>query len=344
MRPDRAARSMRSRASSRPRSRCARHGRALTRRAAPSANVARRSATSALHGRRYWPEYSSLSGRIRVARRVTARSLPRLQSASYCRTILPSDANVVESPMAATSCNPDLDFGIGARYRGTARHVERLAPGAIAPRAAAIDREQRVPARPVAGARRPGPARHHRAAKRDGGTGLGYLAHVVAMEEISRASGAVGLSYGAHSNLCVNQIQLNGTRRAARALPAALCSGEHVGALAMSEPGAGSDVASMQLRAERERRSLRAQRAQDVDHERPRRRRPRRLRLHDRAQAGAAGISAFIVERGFAGFSQARKLDKLGMRGSSTSELVFEDCEVPAANLLGTPRRRRRAC
>ncbi|MDE0128555.1 MAG: isovaleryl-CoA dehydrogenase [Gammaproteobacteria bacterium] len=167
-----------------------------------------------------------------------------------------------------------------------------------------------------------------------GGAGLGYLAHCVVMEEISRGSGSVGLSYGAHSNLCVNQLSLHGTRaQKAKYLPK-LISGEHVGALAMSEAGAGSDVMSMKLRAERK---------------------PDHFLLNGHKmwitngpvadtfvvyartdpEAGSHGLSAFIVEKGFAGFSTAQKLDKLGMRGSDTCELVFEDCVVPEENLLG---------
>ncbi|QNH14649.1 isovaleryl-CoA dehydrogenase [Xanthomonas sp. SI] len=168
-----------------------------------------------------------------------------------------------------------------------------------------------------------------------GGSAMGYLAHVVAMEEISRASGAIGLSYGAHSNLCVNQLRKNGSAaQKARYLPK-LCSGEHVGALAMSEPGAGSDVVSMKLRAE-----LRGDRyvlngnkmwitnGPDADV----------LVVYAKTDpaGGARGITAFLVEKGMPGFSTAQKLDKLGMRGSNTCELVFQDCEVPVENVLGS--------
>ncbi|MCC4598318.1 isovaleryl-CoA dehydrogenase [Xanthomonas campestris pv. phormiicola] len=168
-----------------------------------------------------------------------------------------------------------------------------------------------------------------------GGSAMGYLAHVVAMEEISRASGAIGLSYGAHSNLCVNQLRKNGSEtQKARYLPR-LCSGEHVGALAMSEPGAGSDVVSMKLRAE-----LRGDRyvlngnkmwitnGPDADV----------LVVYAKTDpaGGARGITAFLVEKGMPGFSTAQKLDKLGMRGSNTCELVFQDCEVPVENVLGS--------
>jgi isovaleryl-CoA dehydrogenase len=170
--------------------------------------------------------------------------------------------------------------------------------------------------------------------ERWGGADLGYLAHVIAMEEISRASGSVGLSYGAHSNLCVNQLRLNGSdAQRERYLPA-LVSGHHIGALAMSEPGSGSDVVSMQLRAERRGadyvlngRKMWITNGPDADV----------LVVYARTepQAGSRGITAFIVERGFAGFESAQKLDKLGMRGSNTSELVFDDCHVPAENMLG---------
>ncbi|HCH0557148.1 TPA: acyl-CoA dehydrogenase family protein, partial [Pseudomonas aeruginosa] len=167
-----------------------------------------------------------------------------------------------------------------------------------------------------------------------GGTALGYLAHVVAMEEISRACSAIGLSYGAHSNLCVNQLRKNGdAAQKARYLPK-LVSGEHIGALAMSEAGAGSDVVSMKLRADRrgDRYLLNGTKMWITNG-------PDAHTLVVYAKtdpaAGARGITAFIVERGFKGFSTAQKLDKLGMRGSNTCELVFEDCEVPEENILG---------
>ena len=167
-----------------------------------------------------------------------------------------------------------------------------------------------------------------------GGAGLGYLEHCIAMEEISRASGSVGLSYGAHSNLCVNQMRRWGTDEQKRRYLGKLVSGEHLGSLAMSEPGAGSDVVSMKLRAEKrgDRYVLNGSKmwitngpSADV------------LIVYAKTDpaSGAKGISAFIVEKGFAGFSVAQKLDKLGMRGSETGELVFQDCEVPEENLLG---------
>jgi len=167
-----------------------------------------------------------------------------------------------------------------------------------------------------------------------GGTDMGYLAHVVAMEEISRASAAVGLSYGAHSNLCVNQIRKNGSHEQKLKYLPKLCSGEHIGALAMSEPGAGSDVVSMKLRAEKkgDRYVLNGNKfwitnGPDAD--------TYVIYAKTEPTKGSKGITAFIVERDFPGFSRAQKLDKLGMRGSNTGELVFEDCEVPAENILG---------
>jgi isovaleryl-CoA dehydrogenase len=167
-----------------------------------------------------------------------------------------------------------------------------------------------------------------------GGSGLGYLEHVIAMEEISRGSASVGLSYGAHSNLCVNQLRRNGSDAQKRKYLPKLISGEHVGALAMSEPGAGSDVVSMKLKAERkgDRYVLNGTKfwitngpCADL------------LVVYAKTDpaAGPRGISAFLIEKGFKGFSTAQKLDKLGMRGSDTGELIFEDCEVPAENVLG---------
>ena len=154
------------------------------------------------------------------------------------------------------------------------------------------------------------------------------------MEEISRASASVGLSYGAHSNLCVNQINRWGTASRRQDILPKLCSGEHVGALAMSEPGAGSDVVSMKLRADKKNDRLRSQRQQDVDHQWSGRQHASRL-CQDRSCAGSRGITAFLIEKEFKGFTTAQKLDKLGMRGSNTCELVFEDCEVPFENVLG---------
>ena len=171
-----------------------------------------------------------------------------------------------------------------------------------------------------------------------GGSNMGYLAHVIAMEEISRASASIGLSYGAHSNLCVNQIHKNGTQAQKQKYLPKLCSGEHIGALAMSEPGAGSDVVGMKLRAEKkgDRYILNGNKMWITNgpdaHTYV-------IYAKTDISAGAPGITAFIVERDFPGFSQAQKLDKLGMRGSNTCELVFQDCEVPEENILGVEGR-----
>jgi isovaleryl-CoA dehydrogenase len=163
-----------------------------------------------------------------------------------------------------------------------------------------------------------------------GGTAMGYLAHIIAMEEISRASASIGLSYGAHSNLCVNQIRRNGSDAQKRRYLPQLVSGEHVGALAMSEPGAGSDVVGMRLKAERrgERYVLNGNKMWITNG-------PDASVLVIYAKTSDKGISAFLVEKGMKGFATAQKLDKLGMRGSNTCELVFRDCEVPAENILG---------
>ena len=167
-----------------------------------------------------------------------------------------------------------------------------------------------------------------------GGTGMGYLAHSVAMEEISRASASVGLSYGAHSNLCVNQLHKNGTEEQKRKYLPKLCSGEHVGALAMSEPNAGSDVVSMKLKAKKHGdyyvlngSKMWITNGPDAD--------TYVIYAKTDTTAGSKGITAFIVERDYPGFSRQQKLDKLGMRGSNTCELVFENCQVPAENILG---------
>jgi isovaleryl-CoA dehydrogenase len=227
----------------------------------------------------------------------------------------------------------DFDFGLGEELDEVRAQVRRFARERIAPRAEEIDRTNEFPrdlwpelgAAGLLGVTVP---------ERWGGANLGYLAHIVAMEEISRASGSVGLSYGAHSNLCMNQIVLNATdEQRDRYLPK-LVSGEHVGALAMSEPGAGSDVVGMQLRAVKRDggyaltgRKMWITNGPDAD--------VAVVYAKTNTAAGPRGITAFIVEKGFAGFSTAQKLDKLGMRGSSTSELVFEDCFVPGENLLG---------
>ena len=228
---------------------------------------------------------------------------------------------------------PTLGFNLGDTADMLRDSVRSFSSDKIAPRAAEIDAKNEFPIDlwPQMGAL----GLHGITVDEEyGGSGLGYLEHCVAMEEISRASASVGLSYGAHSNLCVNQIHRNGTaEQKARYLPD-LVSGKHVGALAMSEPGAGSDVVGMRTRAERkgDRYILNGNKMwitngpvsetfviyakTDMD-------------------AGPRGMTAFIVEKGFKGFSQAQKLDKLGMRGSDTCELVFQDCEVPEENVLG---------
>ena len=167
-----------------------------------------------------------------------------------------------------------------------------------------------------------------------GGAGLGYLEHVVAMEEVSRASASVGLSYGAHSNLCVNQISRNGNEEQKRRYLPKLLTGEHVGALAMSEAGSGSDVVSMRLRAEKRGKNYVLSGTKMWITNGPQ---ADTLVVYAKTdpEAGPRGITAFLIEKNFKGFSTAQKLDKLGMRGSDTSELVFEDCEVPAENVLG---------
>ena len=226
-----------------------------------------------------------------------------------------------------------LDFGLGDdvdMLRDTARG---FAQERIAPRAAEIDRTNTFPRDlwPQMGAL----GLHGITVEEAwGGAGMGYLAHCVAMEEVSRASASVGLSYGAHSNLCVNQIRRNGNDAQRRKYLPKLISGEHVGALAMSEPGAGSDVVSMRTRAEKkgDRYVLNGSKFWITNG-------PEAETLVVYAKtdpgAGARGITAFLIEKGMKGFSTAQKLDKLGMRGSDTAELVFEDCEVPAENVLG---------
>ena len=234
--------------------------------------------------------------------------------------------------MGAQTC-PSLDFGLGETLDLLRASVADFTAKEIAPRAAAIDRANDFP-------RDLWPRLGHlgllgiTVEEEYGGAGLGYLAHIVAMEELSRGSASVGLSYGAHSNLCVNQLRRNGsTAQKKRYLPR-LISGEHVGALAMSEPGAGSDVMSLQLRAEKkgDRYVLNGGKmwitnGPDAD----------TLVVYAKTDpaAGPRGITAFIVEKTFKGFTTAQKLDKLGMRGSNTCELVFQDCEVPAENVLG---------
>lgn len=229
---------------------------------------------------------------------------------------------------------PGLNFFLGEDIEALRDTVRAFADAEIAPRAAEIDRSDQFPMDlwrkmgdlGVLGITVP---------EEFGGAGMGYLAHMVAMEEISRASASVGLSYGAHSNLCVNQIKRNGTDAQKRKYLPQLISGEHVGALAMSEPGAGSDVVSMKLRAEDKGgyyvlngNKMWITNGPDAD----------TLVVYAKTEPelGARGMTAFLIEKSMKGFSIAQKLDKLGMRGSQTGELVFKDVEVPAENVLGT--------
>src|SRR5712675_1628232 len=222
-----------------------------------------------------------------------------------------------------------FDFGLGETADMLRDSVHGFAADKIAPRADEIDRSNTFPRDlwPELGQL----GVHGITVEEEwGGSGLGYLEHCVAMEEISRASGSVGLSYGAHSNLCVNQIRRNGSDAQRRKYLPKLISGEHVGALAMSEPGAGSDVVGMRLKAERrgERYILNGNKMWITNG-------PDASVLVIYAKTSDKGISAFLVEKGMKGFSTAQKLDKLGMRGSNTCELVFRDCEVPSENVLG---------
>lgn len=226
-----------------------------------------------------------------------------------------------------------LNFGLGDTAEMLRDTVMSFAQEKIAPLAEEIDREDRFPRHlwPEMG----NLGLHGITVEEEyGGSGLGYLEHCVAMEEVSRASASVGLSYGAHSNLCVNQIRRNGTEAQKKRYLPSLISGEHVGALAMTESGAGSDVVSMTTRAQKKGdryvlngRKMWITNCDEADV----------LVIYAKTDPTLAsrGISAFLVEKGFAGFSVAQKQDKLGMRGSPTGELSFEDCEVPAENLLG---------
>lgn len=228
---------------------------------------------------------------------------------------------------------PTLNFGLGETADMLRESVQSFATAEIAPRAADIDRDNEFPSdlwRKMGDLGLLGIT----VEEQYGGAAMGYLEHTVAMEEISRASASVGLSYGAHSNLCVNQIRRNGNETQKRKYLPKLISGEHVGALAMSEAGSGSDVVSMRLRAEHKgnRYVLNGSKmwiTNGPDAE--------TLIVYAKtdAKAGPKGITAFIIEKGFPGFSTAPKLDKLGMRGSNTCELIFKDCEVPEENVLG---------
>jgi isovaleryl-CoA dehydrogenase len=226
-----------------------------------------------------------------------------------------------------------FDFGLGADADMLRETVRDFAQEKIAPRAEEIDRSNQFPRDlwPQFGALG---LLGVTVEEEWGGAGLGYLEHCLAMEEISRASGSVGLSYGAHSNLCVNQIRRNGNAEQKRKYLPKLISGEHVGALAMSEPGAGSDVVSMRTRADKkgDRYILNGSKMWITNGPAA-----ETLVVYAKTdpQAGPRGITAFLIEKGFKGFSTAQKLDKLGMRGSDTCELVFEDCEVPEENVLG---------
>jgi isovaleryl-CoA dehydrogenase len=228
---------------------------------------------------------------------------------------------------------PSLDFDLGQDAEAIRDTVAGFAAREIAPRAADIDRENEFPSDlwkkmgdlGILGVT---------VEEEYGGAGLGYLHHVIAMEEVSRASAAVGLSYGAHSNLCVNQIRRNGNEAQKKRYLPKLIAGENVGALAMSEPGAGSDVVSMKTRAEKKGdryvvngNKMWITNGPDADV----------LVVYAKTDpaAGSKGMTAFLVEKGMKGFTTAQKLDKLGMRGSNTCELVFQDCEVPEENVLG---------
>ena len=235
--------------------------------------------------------------------------------------------------MSLPSNLPGLNFQLGEDIDALRDAVRDFAQSEIAPRAAEIDRTDQFPMDlwrrmgdlGVLGITVP---------EQYGGAAMGYLAHMVAMEEISRASASVGLSYGAHSNLCVNQINRNGNEAQKLKYLPKLISGEHVGALAMSEPGAGSDVISMKLKAEDKGgyyllngSKMWITNGPDAD----------TLVVYAKTEPelGARGVTAFLIEKGMPGFSIAQKLDKLGMRGSHTGELVFNNVEVPAANVLG---------
>jgi len=228
---------------------------------------------------------------------------------------------------------PMLDFELGSEIDMLRDSVRGFAESEIAPIAATIDKSDEFPRQLWPRLGKLG-LLGITVEEEFGGAGMGYLAHVVAMEEVSRGSASVGLSYGAHSNLCVNQIRRNGTAAQKRKYLPKLISGEHVGALAMSEAGAGSDVVGMTTRAEKKGGSyvlngskLWITNGTHAD----------TLVVYAKTDvsAGPKGISAFLIEKGMKGFKAAQKLDKLGMRGSPTAELVFEDCEVPEENLLG---------
>ncbi|KZN38119.1 isovaleryl-CoA dehydrogenase [Pseudoalteromonas luteoviolacea] len=236
--------------------------------------------------------------------------------------------------MSTVSLYKELNFGLGETADMIRDHVNNFATSEIAPLAEKTDQENTFPNElwpkfgemGLLGITVP---------EEFGGANMGYLEHVIAMEEISRASASIGLSYGAHSNLCVNQINRNGNQAQKEKYLPKLISGEHIGALAMSEPNSGSDVVSMKLKAEKKGdkyvlngNKMWITNGPDAD--------VFVIYAKTELDAGPRGITAFIVERNYPGFSTAQKLDKLGMRGSNTCELVFEDCEVPEENILGT--------
>ncbi|MCF2860009.1 isovaleryl-CoA dehydrogenase [Pseudoalteromonas sp. SMS1] len=236
--------------------------------------------------------------------------------------------------MSTVSLYKELNFGLGETADMIRDHVNNFATSEIAPLAEKTDQENAFPNElwpkfgemGLLGITVP---------EEFGGANMGYLEHVIAMEEISRASASIGLSYGAHSNLCVNQINRNGNQAQKEKYLPKLISGEHIGALAMSEPNSGSDVVSMKLKAEKKGdkyvlngNKMWITNGPDAD--------VFVIYAKTELDAGPRGITAFIVERNYPGFSTAQKLDKLGMRGSNTCELVFEDCEVPEENILGT--------
>ncbi len=235
--------------------------------------------------------------------------------------------------MSTVSLFKELNFGLGETADMIRDHVNSFAAAEVAPLAEKTDESNQFPNElwPKFGEMG---LLGMTVSEEFGGAGLGYLEHVLAMEEISRASASIGLSYGAHSNLCVNQIFRNGNQAQKEKYLPKLISGEHIGALAMSEPNAGSDVVSMKLKAEKQGdkyilngNKMWITNGPDAH--------TYVIYAKTDLAAGPKGITAFIVERGFKGFSQAQKLDKLGMRGSNTCELVFENCEVPEENILG---------
>jgi isovaleryl-CoA dehydrogenase len=240
--------------------------------------------------------------------------------------------HVPRSAMLANAPRP-FNFDLGETADAIRETVRDFSQEKIAPLAARIDKEDWFPRHlwPEMGAL----GLHGITVEEDwGGAGLGYLEHAIAMEEISRASASVGLSYGAHSNLCINQLRRWGTNEQKKRYLGKLVSGEHLGALAMSEPGAGSDVVSMRLRADKkgDRYVLNGSKMWITNGPTA-----ETLIIYAKTDmdAGSRGITAFLVEKGFKGFSIAQKLDKLGMRGSETGELVFQDCEVPEENVMG---------